>query len=85
MVKPAKLIAAGQFKATCLRLLDEVAADRQEYIVTKRGKPVAKVVPLPSKSVKRKPPASLKGSVLEFDRPDEPFFEPPEDWHDADP
>jgi len=37
---------AGEFKAKCLRVLDDVAASRHEVIVTKRGKPVAKVVPI---------------------------------------
>ncbi|CAN5878058.1 type II toxin-antitoxin system Phd/YefM family antitoxin [soil metagenome] len=39
-------IQAGQFKARCLALLDEVAATGAEYVVTKRGKPVARLVPL---------------------------------------
>ena len=52
-------IPAGQFKARCLALLDEVALTGRELIVTKRGKPVAKVVPL----VQPEPP-SLLGSVL---------------------
>ena len=38
-------IPASQFKAQCLALLDEVAETRQPLVVTKRGKPVAKVVP----------------------------------------
>lgn len=37
---------AGEFKAKCLHVLDEVAASRREVVVTKRGKPVAKVVPI---------------------------------------
>ena len=37
-------IAAGEFKAKCLALLDEVAGHRLELVVTKRGKPVAKLV-----------------------------------------
>jgi prevent-host-death family protein len=49
-------IAAGAFKAQCLALLDEVAETGKEIIVTKRGKPVAKVVPI-------EPPKSLEGSV----------------------
>jgi prevent-host-death family protein len=49
-------IPAGEFKAQCLALLDEVAETGKEIIVTKRGKPVAKVVPI-------EPPKSLKGSV----------------------
>ncbi len=41
-----KTIPAGEFKAKCLALLDEVQDSHSEIIVTKRGKPVAKLVPL---------------------------------------
>lgn len=41
-----KTIAAGEFKAKCLRLLDEVAERHVPLIITKRGKPVAKLVPI---------------------------------------
>ena len=41
-----KHIAAGAFKQTCLALLDEVAERHMEVIVTKRGRPVARVVPV---------------------------------------
>jgi prevent-host-death family protein len=41
-----KTVAAGKFKATCLALLDEVKARREEVVVTKNGKPIAKLVPL---------------------------------------
>lgn len=40
-------IGAGDFKAKCLQLLDAVAAQRESLIITKRGKPVAKLVPVP--------------------------------------
>ena len=39
-------IAAGEFKAKCLRVLDEVQRQRKQVIITKRGKPVAKLVPV---------------------------------------
>jgi prevent-host-death family protein len=39
-------MAAGKFKATCLAVMDEVQAKREPVIVTKNGKPVAKLVPL---------------------------------------
>ncbi len=42
-------IAAGKFKATCLALLDEVQQERKEIVVTKRGKPVARIVPVDDK------------------------------------
>jgi prevent-host-death family protein len=45
MSTPPKTVPAGEFKAHCLALLDKVARTRQPLIVTKRGKPVAKIVP----------------------------------------
>jgi prevent-host-death family protein len=41
-----RTIAAGEFKAKCLKLLDQVAETRQPLIITKFGKPVAKLVPV---------------------------------------
>ena len=43
-----KTVAAGTFKQGCLRILDEVANKSLAVIITKRGKPVAKLVPLDS-------------------------------------
>jgi prevent-host-death family protein len=39
-------IPAGEFKAKCLKLLDEVQQKHREIIITKRGKPVARLLPL---------------------------------------
>jgi prevent-host-death family protein len=41
-----KTMAAGSFKAKCLAVMDEVKAKRETVIITKRGKPVAKLVPI---------------------------------------
>lgn len=41
-----KKIAAGEFKAKCLALMEEVRSTRQPIVITKRGKPVAKLVPV---------------------------------------
>lgn len=41
-----KTIPAGQFKVHCLAIMDEVQAKRQAVVITKRGKPVAKLVPI---------------------------------------
>jgi len=38
-------IAAGEFKARCLTLMEDVRSTREPLIITKRGKPVAKLVP----------------------------------------
>lgn len=40
-----KSMAAGQFKARCLQVMDEVNATRTPLVITKRGKPVVKLVP----------------------------------------
>ncbi|WP_205856489.1 type II toxin-antitoxin system Phd/YefM family antitoxin [Phytoactinopolyspora endophytica] len=37
---------AGRFKAVCLKVLDEVAETRVPVTITKRGKPVARLVPV---------------------------------------
>ncbi len=39
-------ISAAQFKANCLKLIDEVAVTRKPLIITKRGKPLVKLVPI---------------------------------------
>jgi prevent-host-death family protein len=39
-------IPAGEFKAKCLQVIDEVQRLRMPIVITKRGKPVAKLVPL---------------------------------------
>jgi len=46
-------VPAGKFKAECLAMMDVVAEGTVEYVITKRGKPVAKLVPVgkPSKPV----------------------------------
>ena len=46
MTAKTRSIAAGEFKAKCLALLDEVRDQHEEIIVTKRGQPVAKLVPI---------------------------------------
>jgi prevent-host-death family protein len=44
-------IPAAQFKANCLRLMDEVAQRRTPVVITKRGKPIAKLVPIDDKPI----------------------------------
>jgi len=39
-------IPASQLKIRCLALLDEVHKNRCEIVITKRGKPVAKLIPI---------------------------------------
>jgi prevent-host-death family protein len=48
MSKTDRVVPAATFKAKCLALLDEVAATRQPLVVTKRGRAVARLVPVDS-------------------------------------
>lgn len=41
-----KTIPAGTFKTNCLAIMDEVKARRETIVITKHGKPVAKLVPI---------------------------------------
>lgn len=44
-----KHMQASKFKARCLSVMEDVNATGEPVIITKRGKPVAKVVPVSSK------------------------------------
>jgi prevent-host-death family protein len=46
-----RYVAAADFKANCLRLMDQVAQQRRPIIITKRGKPVAKLVPIEAEAI----------------------------------
>jgi prevent-host-death family protein len=41
----SRIIKASEFKAKCLALLDEVERTGDVLIVTKKGRPVAKIIP----------------------------------------
>lgn len=41
-----KTMAAGQFKARCLQVMEQVKSTRTPIVITKRGKPIAKLVPV---------------------------------------
>ncbi len=62
-MKP-RTIAAAKFKAECLSLLDEVAQTRREVVVTKRGRPVAKVVPLALERARRPLRLTIHGDIV---------------------
>ena len=45
----ARTIKASEFKAKCLKLMDEVAESGQEIVITKHGHPVSRLVPYRAK------------------------------------
>jgi prevent-host-death family protein len=54
----SKTVKASEFKAKCLQLMDEVAASGETVIITKHGKPVAKL-----SQVVAQPPKSIFGAL----------------------
>ena len=57
MMAPPRNISATEFKAKCLGLLDEIQKSGGELVITKHGKPVAKLV-----SAAPAPPKTLRGA-----------------------
>ena len=78
-----KTIPAGQFKVHCLAIMDEVQAKHQSVVITKRGKPVAKLVPVEKDKddifgfMKGKGTIEIKGDIIS------PVLTP-EEWGDLD-
>jgi prevent-host-death family protein len=60
-IKCVKTINAGQFKNLCLKIMDGVARTKTPIVVTKRGRPIIKVVPYAETSNSSQ---SLVGSIL---------------------
>jgi prevent-host-death family protein len=64
-------ITASDFKARCLRVLDDVQAKRTEVVITKRGKPVARLSPIgPARGSLRgawKGMVEIRGAIVQVD------------------
>lgn len=65
-----RFIQAGKFKAECLKIMDDVQAKKYCIIITKRNKPIAKLVPLeeenhPKLFGKMKDTAHIKGDLIQ--------------------
>lgn len=58
-------ISAAQFKARCLKLMDEIARTRRPIVITKRGRPVAKLVAVEPES--RKPLFGCMAGTVTFE------------------
>jgi prevent-host-death family protein len=72
-----KTIAAAKFKAHCLSLMDDVHKNREPIVITKRGKPVAKLVPAGNED--REFLGRLEGIIRIVGDIESPV-EPPEAW-----
>ncbi|MGI8428514.1 MAG: type II toxin-antitoxin system Phd/YefM family antitoxin [Solirubrobacteraceae bacterium] len=68
-------LSASEFKAGCLALLDEVASTGEAIVITKRGRPVARVEPL------QDPPSLLRS--VRFNCSDDELIAPLREPWDA--
>jgi prevent-host-death family protein len=71
-----KHIPVTQFKAKCLKLLDQVSKSGQPLVITKRGKPLAQVTRVAEK--KRPLMGGMRGTSEEVG--DIVYFDTSEDW-----
>jgi prevent-host-death family protein len=55
-------VSASEFKTHCLELMNRVQQTQEEITVTRYGKPVAKLVPIPGEQ--QKFVGSMKGTVI---------------------
>lgn len=73
-----KTVAAAEFKATCLRLIDEMNEDGQPITITKRGRPVAVLTPAHSAESMKPLWGLMEGTVHRYDDPFGPAVDPDE-------
>lgn len=59
--KKPKQIAAGEFKAKCLKLMDEIDMSKIPLTVTKHGKPIVTIFPFEEK--REFPFGYMKGQI----------------------
>ncbi|HET6764907.1 MAG TPA: type II toxin-antitoxin system Phd/YefM family antitoxin [Longimicrobiaceae bacterium] len=64
MTPPAEWVSAGDFKTRCLQLIEQVRQERTEVVVTRYGKPVARLVPYEGAPVSAV--GHLAGTVLSY-------------------
>ena len=68
----SKTIAASEFQAKCLRLINEMGQDGEAVTITNRGRPVAVLSPVRPEQAERSIVGAMKGSVLAYDDPFQP-------------
>ena len=70
-------IAAGKFKATCLKLMEEVSKSHEAVVITKRGKPIARLL-----AIEEENPGSLFGFLKDSVISEKDIVEPIEEvWN----
>lgn len=74
-------VSISHFKATCLAALERVRKTGQPLLITKRGAPIAQVIPPPPERPRKRGFGAMKGTVIEHGDIIEPCGEG--DWEAA--
>lgn len=69
-------INAAAFRANCFKILDEVNATHKEVVITKRGKPIAKIVHVAQQNEKDPLLGSMEGLVETIGDLTKPVIDP---------
>ena len=72
-------ISATEFRAKCLRIIQQMGRDGRPVTITRRGRPVALLSPLPPAEAAPPFVGMMRGTVLGYDAPFSPGA-PPSDW-----
>ena len=60
-------MAISDFKAHALKVLDKISTSKESVIVTKRGKPLARVIPFQQMKKKNSPGKLIEAKIFEGD------------------
>ena len=59
-------LSVSQFKTTCLSVLDQVSRQKKKVLITKRGKPIAEIIPVagPREKISLKDTVTFMGDII---------------------
>jgi prevent-host-death family protein len=59
-------LSVSQFKTTCLSVLDQVSRQKKKILITKRGKPIAEIIPVagPGERISLKDTVTFMGDII---------------------
>ena len=59
-------LSVSQFKTTCLSVLDQVSRQKKRVLITKRGKPIAEIIPVadPGEKISLKDTVTFMGDII---------------------
>ncbi len=69
-------ISAAEFRANCFKILDQVKVTHKEVVITKRGKPIAKLVHFARQNDKDPLLGSMEGLVETISDLTRPVIDP---------